>query len=115
MEPALAVVRQAPAAAPMETSGLDRACIPWGARPWLDRRLGCDVRVDTERAGAMICAIAMVAANITGATANAIVVLAAMTRLGYAVEKKCLYCQGCVGHLRCDLHFRLQFISCWQF
>jgi hypothetical protein len=57
----------------------------------------------------------MVAANITGATANAIVVLAAMTRLGYAVEKKRLYCQGCVGHLRCDLHFRLQFISCWQF
>jgi hypothetical protein len=44
-------------------------------RPWLDRRLGCDVRADAVRAGAMICAIAMVPANITGAPTNAIVVL----------------------------------------
>jgi len=37
-----------------------------------DRRLGCDVRVDT------VSAIAMITAKITGATINAIVVLVAM-------------------------------------
>ena len=73
-EPALAFVRQASPVASMETTGWNRACIPMGVRPRLDRRLGCDV----VRANGMVSAIAIVAANITGATTNANVVLVAM-------------------------------------
>jgi hypothetical protein len=41
--------------------------------------------------------------------------MARSTTCGYGAEKRYLYCQGRVRHLRCDLHFRLQFVSCPQF